>query len=1049
MIALAETATKSSSSSSKNDANKPKPLPASSSSSSTTTVTKMNDTNSKANNEKKIKIVHALPDPSKEQEAILNRVSLDFDVAIQANAGAAKSTTLLMTAHRFPDKNFVLMTYNKKLQVDVQEKIQLYKLHNVKAFTYHGAASTFFSTLVHDDQIMIDCLRRYFKAKNFGFNPTIANKFINQDTELVPTGLGAGFIGMAKPTGMVKPVGPIGPIGPVGPPGGPPMLIVKSNQGSNTKRSKAIDVLMLDETQDLTVSYYKFVCYFIDAATINCQLLLCGDVRQSINNYKGSRVEFLTSAPELYGTKTAIDNSVENAITNSTPPAPATTTPAAKPQPTTMTAPSTSSTIASTTTINDKIAKVRDRKWAFATLTTSYRLTPSNANFVNQHVLNTPNFMIGGNTKNPNVPDLRPTYLITSFSTAAQSIGTELFRCLSKYGPQGVVLLVPSVKNLKTNKGPLGKLVNEYLCNVKLHIASRDDESVDEKQLLGKLLITTPNSMKGCERDCVFLMPFDESYFQFYERNWLYDDKLPNIMYVATTRAIREMIVIADEKLPIRTLNFKTLLADCTVKKWDRKARTNIQLTRLPQPMIDNAFATKINNRLQEGDGDEEALSSGSNKGRGLKSKKRKFKDDFDDYEPSDDDDSDNSKDNNGKNLKDENEMTIAITDLFSHMDPEIIYQMKQLFTVESVAPTSLAAERDTSILSTNMLVSFDKTDPKDRKDRKDRKDLKDLKDSKSLSNKPPAAGVENVSELYSLLIPAMAEFKKTGSSMFGVCVTYSDAKRFKYASKQVINSYPEQFWPLAKQAYSVNPKKRTIEQWMRLAIATNAIFNGRHHIARQVAHYQWIDPTFIDNGSARVVDALLNQRGEFHVDNRIVLPFETLNKVKTTVDIYGSVDFVDYKKTHVRQFKCTTVVKDETLLQLACFCIMFKVPHGFLHTVLDNKTYKVSITAENGAKLLKLALGKFVKQEKTIQELISDFEAMIDPSRVLTQTTLAQQQAVPSLNSEPRPMFLGFKRPTASNTSVATPNKISDAKPKTETEKEVRVEKKTKLFKF
>ena len=52
-----------------------------------------------------------------------------------------------------------------------------------------------------------------------------------------------------------------------------------------------------------------------------------------------------------------------------------------------------------------------------------------------------------------------------------------------------------------------------------------------------KLAIISFNSSKGCERPCVILVGFDESYFQFYDKNWKLTDKLPNVLSPAANKA--------------------------------------------------------------------------------------------------------------------------------------------------------------------------------------------------------------------------------------------------------------------------------------------------------------------------------------------------------------------------------------------------------------------------------------------------------------------------------------------------------------------------------
>ena len=74
--------------------------------------------------------------------------------------------------------------------------------------------------------------------------------------------------------------------------------------------------------------------------------------------------------------------------------------------------------------------------------------------------------------------------------------------------------------------------------------------------------------MKGRERKCVILTGFDESYFEFYDRKWKKEEELlPNVIYVAATRASERLIIIQDKnKLPFRTIDKLQLPADVDIK---------------------------------------------------------------------------------------------------------------------------------------------------------------------------------------------------------------------------------------------------------------------------------------------------------------------------------------------------------------------------------------------------------------------------------------------------------------------------------------------------
>ena len=62
-----------------------------------------------------------------------------------------------------------------------------------------------------------------------------------------------------------------------------------------------LDILVLDEIQDMTPLFYKFINKFIKDQGAPIQLLILGDRDQNINrDFKGSDYRFLTMAPKVF-----------------------------------------------------------------------------------------------------------------------------------------------------------------------------------------------------------------------------------------------------------------------------------------------------------------------------------------------------------------------------------------------------------------------------------------------------------------------------------------------------------------------------------------------------------------------------------------------------------------------------------------------------------------------------------------------------------------------------------------------------------------------------
>lgn len=195
------------------------------------------------------------------------------------------------------------------------------------------------------------------------------------------------------------------------------------------------------------------------------------------------------------------------------------------------------------------------RPWKELTLRTSYRLTPSIAAFINENILGEEIIVSGNNICH----NYKPTY-----HYGIWDIERLVTSNVEIYGPDEVVILLPSVRNISP-KSPIGKLYAKKQSGLLFCIRDND---VANETLQNKILITSYNSMKGRERKCVIIVGFDESYFEYYDRKWPKEDKgLPNILYVAVTRAREKLVLIQDKAKPrFRTIKTDKLYETCDVK---------------------------------------------------------------------------------------------------------------------------------------------------------------------------------------------------------------------------------------------------------------------------------------------------------------------------------------------------------------------------------------------------------------------------------------------------------------------------------------------------
>jgi len=263
-----------------------------------------------------------------------------------------------------------------------------------------------------------------------------------------------------------------------------------------------ISVLFLDEVQDMNEDYHNLVTKLNHHSQM---LVLTGDRRQNINEYLGSSDTYLINYEKYFTT---------------------------------------------------------GRLWKELTLRTSYRLTPSIANFVNENIINQ-KLIIPGNFK---YNDVKPLYYYSEWNFANENILQTMVKI---FGPDEVVIMKPSVSNISLNKNstascPLGKLV----ANSKdIKFCVREDDALTEKEMKGKVLLSSFNSMKGKERTVTIVYGINESHFKYYDKDWPDDNKnVPNILYVACTRAKGCLILVQDDKSQhLRTTNKQIICSTCNI----------------------------------------------------------------------------------------------------------------------------------------------------------------------------------------------------------------------------------------------------------------------------------------------------------------------------------------------------------------------------------------------------------------------------------------------------------------------------------------------------
>lgn len=586
--------------------------------------------------------------------------------------------------------------------------------------------------------------------------------------------------------------------------------ITKLLRGGAPTNPLRFAAIMLDEAQDIDPALHGVASMLIDANP-TAQRVVVGDALQSINEYRGAHPEFLTDAPELF---------------------------------------------------NPRTPGALQRAWVSCKLNVSYRLTPANAQFINNHLYNA-NVIIGGNTVSAN---RKPLYIATAGfkNSIIKALSTAVTDAVREFGPGNVFVLAPSVRGLSSKSSPVAELVRHHLGGIPTYVGAGDDGKTDKDIMRDKLAILSYNSCKGCERDCVILTGFDESYFKFYEKSWEDLDRLPNVLTVAATRVRVQLVIIAAARETLRTIDTSRL-------------QTDTELRGRPAP------------------GKPAARTSSGKRG--------------------------------GK--------PVSVSKLVRHLHPETIHDaMRYIITV--AAPDS--RQRGPSI------------------------------DGRARFDTDAGSYVEDLRFVYAIA-PSLAAVKLTGSTTLGMgleepTIVATAREASEHCSIAVteadFKSYPPTFWEDLSLACGTPCGDRTPAEWAHIAVADRALREGRHHIARQVIDYSWVDSAAMNSVRDIVVAAIEGLEGKFDVklDNGVVV---------------GMAQFIGGGQTW--EFKLDELCETHEL-HVACLLALQGGGEGVLMSILHPDKRIITVLPEHAEKLLTVLLEGARPATRSAVEMVAAYRA-------------------------------------------------------------------------
>lgn len=106
---------------------------------------------------------------SSEQLAIVNALNT-HNVVVDSVAGSGKTTTNIYIAKHFPTSKILLLTYNKKLQLETKQKIELNAVTNMDVFTYHAFCVKHYSPDCFTDTQIIKIINKNMPSIGFTYD---------------------------------------------------------------------------------------------------------------------------------------------------------------------------------------------------------------------------------------------------------------------------------------------------------------------------------------------------------------------------------------------------------------------------------------------------------------------------------------------------------------------------------------------------------------------------------------------------------------------------------------------------------------------------------------------------------------------------------------------------------------------------------------------------------------------------------------------------------------------------------------------------------------
>ncbi|RYP42687.1 hypothetical protein DL767_000056 [Monosporascus sp. MG133] len=175
--------------------------------------------------------------------------------------------------------------------------------------------------------------------------------------------------------------------------------------------------------------------------------------------------------------------------------------------------------------------------WDNVPLSQSFRLPDQSVRFINDVFLGGKPYITGSK------PGPKPIVLrCNPFNS--YSLAKTLSPLIKRHGAKNSAILAPSVRKNRPLQDLTNILAEKY--RVRIAVSTDAEAPLDDRVTKGKMCVSTIHQFKGSERDLIILFGIDCSFFRYFGRD-LPDDSCPNEIFVALTRARKQLVLVHDD----------------------------------------------------------------------------------------------------------------------------------------------------------------------------------------------------------------------------------------------------------------------------------------------------------------------------------------------------------------------------------------------------------------------------------------------------------------------------------------------------------------------